>query len=68
MLLISNSLEVVFQGHQVSGGTITNPGDMDAFKRQQAMAGRARIANSCLSGVALFPPCLLCFPFVFFSL
>ncbi|XP_033973679.1 LOW QUALITY PROTEIN: E1A-binding protein p400 [Trematomus bernacchii] len=33
------SVQQQFQGHQVSGGTITNPGDMDAFKRQQAMAG-----------------------------
>ncbi|KAF3851028.1 hypothetical protein F7725_012800 [Dissostichus mawsoni] len=32
------SVQQQFQGHQVSGGTITNPGDMDAFKRQQAMA------------------------------
>ncbi|XP_034451277.1 E1A-binding protein p400 isoform X5 [Hippoglossus hippoglossus] len=37
-----------FQGHQSVAGTMTNPGDMDAFKRQQAMvqadqAKRSRI-------------------------
>uniref|UniRef100_A0A3Q1EHN6 E1A binding protein p400 n=1 Tax=Acanthochromis polyacanthus TaxID=80966 RepID=A0A3Q1EHN6_9TELE len=32
------STQQQFQGHQgASSGTITNPGDMDAFKRQQAM-------------------------------
>ncbi|KAJ4942276.1 hypothetical protein JOQ06_012142 [Pogonophryne albipinna] len=36
------SVQQQFQGHQVSGGTITNPGDMDAFKRQQAMADQAK--------------------------
>jgi len=68
---LNNSLRGCFlQGHQgAAAGTITNPGDMDAFKRQQAMvqAGRARIVDSCLSYVALFPPRLLCFLFVFFS-
>ncbi|AWP06702.1 putative E1A-binding protein p400 [Scophthalmus maximus] len=34
----SFSVQQQFQGHQVTtAGTITNPGDMDAFKRQQAM-------------------------------
>ncbi|TKS79092.1 E1A-binding protein p400 [Collichthys lucidus] len=43
------SVQQQFQGHQgVAAGTITNPGDMDAFKRQQAMvqadqAKRSRI-------------------------
>ncbi|XP_070759778.1 E1A-binding protein p400 [Enoplosus armatus] len=43
------SVQQQFQGHQGTvGGTITNPGDMDAFKRQQAMvqadqAKRSRI-------------------------
>ncbi|XP_035495529.2 E1A-binding protein p400 isoform X2 [Scophthalmus maximus] len=43
------SVQQQFQGHQVTtAGTITNPGDMDAFKRQQAMvqadqAKRSRI-------------------------
>uniref|UniRef100_A0A8C9X721 E1A binding protein p400 n=1 Tax=Sander lucioperca TaxID=283035 RepID=A0A8C9X721_SANLU len=43
------SVQQQFQGHQgVVAGTITNPGDMDAFKRQQAMvqadqAKRSRI-------------------------
>ena len=58
-----------FQGHQgAAAGTMTNPGDMDAFKRQQAMvqAGRARNVDYCVSYVALFPPRLLCFLFVFF--
>ncbi|XP_047447290.1 E1A-binding protein p400 isoform X2 [Mugil cephalus] len=33
------STQQQFQGHQgAASGTITNPGDMDAFKRQQAMA------------------------------
>ncbi|XP_034547235.1 E1A-binding protein p400 isoform X3 [Notolabrus celidotus] len=33
------SVQQQFQGHQGSAaGTITNPGDLDAFKRQQAMA------------------------------
>lgn len=47
---------------------ISSSGDMDNFKRQQAMvqAGRARVANSCVSYVALFPPRLLCFLFLFF--
>ncbi|XP_034727184.1 E1A-binding protein p400 isoform X6 [Etheostoma cragini] len=41
------SVQQQFQGHQVAG-TITNPGDMDGFKRQQAMvqadqAKRSRI-------------------------
>ncbi|KAL7391413.1 hypothetical protein ABVT39_008990 [Epinephelus coioides] len=32
------SVQQQFQGHQgTSAGTMTNPGDMDAFKRQQAM-------------------------------
>ncbi|XP_044051498.1 E1A-binding protein p400 isoform X5 [Siniperca chuatsi] len=32
------SVQQQFQGHQgAAAGTITNPGDMDAFKRQQAM-------------------------------
>ncbi|XP_041642661.1 E1A-binding protein p400 isoform X7 [Cheilinus undulatus] len=32
------SVQQQFQGHQgATAGTITNPGDMDAFKRQQAM-------------------------------
>nr|XP_043881498.1 E1A-binding protein p400 isoform X6 [Solea senegalensis] len=31
------SVQQQFQGHQGAPGTITNPGDMDAFKRQQAM-------------------------------
>ncbi|XP_058492695.1 E1A-binding protein p400 isoform X7 [Solea solea] len=31
------SVQQQFQGHQGVPGTITNPGDMDAFKRQQAM-------------------------------
>ncbi|XP_075961080.1 E1A-binding protein p400 isoform X3 [Anarhichas minor] len=32
------SVQTQFQGHQgTAGGTMTNPGDMDAFKRQQAM-------------------------------
>uniref|UniRef100_A0A3Q0T0H0 HSA domain-containing protein n=1 Tax=Amphilophus citrinellus TaxID=61819 RepID=A0A3Q0T0H0_AMPCI len=38
----------VLAGHQgAASGTIANPGDMDAFKRQQAMvqAGRAKIAK-----------------------
>lgn len=57
-----------FQGHQgAAAGTITNPGDMDAFKRQQAVvqAGRARIVDSCLlrcfvsSPFALFSVCFL---------
>ncbi|XP_058492690.1 E1A-binding protein p400 isoform X2 [Solea solea] len=42
------SVQQQFQGHQGVPGTITNPGDMDAFKRQQAMvqadqAKRSRI-------------------------
>ncbi|XP_044051496.1 E1A-binding protein p400 isoform X3 [Siniperca chuatsi] len=43
------SVQQQFQGHQgAAAGTITNPGDMDAFKRQQAMvqadqAKRSRI-------------------------
>ncbi|XP_074494783.1 E1A-binding protein p400 isoform X3 [Sebastes fasciatus] len=42
------SVQQQFQGHQVTAGTHTNPGDMDAFKRQQAMvqadqAKRSRI-------------------------
>uniref|UniRef100_UPI0037E70BDD E1A-binding protein p400 n=1 Tax=Semicossyphus pulcher TaxID=241346 RepID=UPI0037E70BDD len=43
------SVQQQFQGHQGgAGGTMTNPGDMDAFKRQQAMvqadqAKRSRI-------------------------
>lgn len=39
------------QGHQgATAGTITNPGDMDAFKRQQAMvqAGMAGLMHSSL--------------------
>ncbi|KAM6943692.1 E1A-binding protein p400 isoform 2-T2 [Lycodopsis pacificus] len=32
------SVQTQFQGHHgTAGGTMTNPGDMDAFKRQQAM-------------------------------
>ncbi|XP_029294792.1 E1A-binding protein p400 isoform X3 [Cottoperca gobio] len=31
------SVQQQFQGHQVTAGSMTNPGDMDAFKRQQAM-------------------------------
>uniref|UniRef100_A0A3P9JY90 E1A binding protein p400 n=1 Tax=Oryzias latipes TaxID=8090 RepID=A0A3P9JY90_ORYLA len=38
------STQQQFQGHQgTASGTITNPGDMDAFKRQQNQAKRPRI-------------------------
>ena len=52
------------QSHPGAGGS--NPGDMDAFKRQQAMVqGRARTADSCVSYVALFPPPPVRFLFLF---
>lgn len=52
-----------------AAGGIASAGDMETFKRQQAMvqAGRTRAADYCVSFVALFPPRLL-FCFVFSSL
>lgn len=63
--------QIFYQGHQgATAGAIPNPGDMDAFKRQQTMAqgGRARILGSYLSYVPLLPPCLPFFCFSFLPL
>lgn len=60
----------------VAGGSISNPVDMEAFKRQQAMAqaGRATLTQGKGGGqfsfvfFVLYPPfCLLLFPFLPFQ-
>lgn len=57
------------QGHQgAAAGTIANPGDMDAFKRQQAMvqAGRARTVEAASLMLLCFLPVCFGFFFLFF--